>query len=187
MGKHSRVVKALFDVATTNGTVETVESDMKTLLNIAKLKNGFFKTLYRATWTKEQNVNFVGTQLVNKLKLSPETASVLSHLTANKDLEMVPRLARAYLEIVRHVRGEMFAVVVSAEPLSDSQQKAAQSVFNAIANMRAKKSVNVTYKVDPSIVGGLRIFIDEKEFLDFSIAQEVDAFEDRLESQVHSA
>ena len=72
------------------------------------------------------------------------------------------------------------------KPLSEVQQQSAQTVLNAIAAMRGKKRVTASFKVDPQLVGGLRFFLDDKEFFDFSVSQEIDAFEERLASKVGS-
>jgi len=180
MGKHNRIVHTLFEKTKSNRSVEAIEQDMNTLLNIVKLKMSFFKSLYRPELSSEENVKRVEEKLGKALELKPETIELLRHLASTKNLDAVPRVARSYLDIVRFIRGEMTATIISAEPLSNGQQQKTQTIFDAIAAMRNRKTVKVTFKVDPSIVGGLRLFLDDKEFYDFSALRDIESYEAQL-------
>lgn len=178
MGKHARIVKSLFTQAAATKNVENVERDMQLILNLVKIKIGYFKTLYKPQLSVEANVKTIREQFAGRLGFTKETTEVLVSLTEERDLDLMPRIARGFLETARHVRGEMSAMVISAETLSEQQKKQTQSVFDAIAAMRHKKSVTLSFHVDPALVGGFRFFIDDKEYVDFSLKRDIDLYND---------
>ena len=85
------------------------------------------------------------------------------------------RIAREYGKLVDESLGLSVGTVVSAIPLSDEQ-------LNSFAEKTGKllrKNIKLSNKVDPSILGGVKIFIEGK-VIDASIRKQLQDLEGRI-------
>lgn len=85
------------------------------------------------------------------LKLDGLTANFLGVLAQNNRLSHLPAMLRAFKTLLAEHRGEMQAEVTSAFPLSDAQ---IDDIRKQLKD-RAGRSIQITAKVDPSLLGGL--------------------------------
>ena len=74
-------------------------------------------------------------------------------------------------------RGQVEATIISAEPLTKAQVEAVEKAMTA--QMGAGKTVMLTTKVDPAILGGLQIFAGS-EFLDCSLRSRIERLKSEL-------
>ena len=68
-------------------------------------------------------------------------------------------------------RGEVEAVIISAEPLTKAQADAVSTAMKS--QVEKGKKVIISTKVDPSIGGGLQVQIGD-QFLDLSVTSRID-------------
>ena len=100
-------------------------------------------------------------------------------MSANGRIADAAKVANAYVELMESARGNVTATVISAEPL---KKKEAKDVENAVMSMIGKgKKVDLTFKEDANILGGLQIVIGDK-VMDLSIAARVTELNMALES-----
>ncbi|CAE7781572.1 unnamed protein product, partial [Symbiodinium microadriaticum] len=120
----------------------------------------------------------VGSVLGDK-KLSNVTTNLLLTMSANGRIADAAKVANAYAELMDTARGNVTATVISAEPL---KKKEAKDVESAVMSMIGKgKKVDLTFKEDANILGGLQIVIGDK-VMDLSIAARVTELNMALES-----
>ena len=98
------------------------------------------------------------------LKLDDLTTNTLGVLAANRRLDQIPALIRAFTTLASGHRGEITAEVTSAHPLDDSQIEA----LKAQLKKRVGSDVSVSTAVDSSILGGLVVKIGS-QMIDNSI------------------
>jgi F-type H+-transporting ATPase subunit delta len=81
----------------------------------------------------------------------------LVYLAVAKDREnyLVPALT-AYIEMVNQYKRHTTAQVITASPLTESQQNALRASLSAKLN----KHVDIEIKLDPSLIGGFTIYVD---------------------------
>lgn len=89
------------------------------------------------------------------------------------------KVAAAYHELIQAYRGAVNVTVISAEALKKEQVKTIQAAI--LKTVGEGKTVEVKLQVEPSILGGLQILIDDR-FLDLSVATRVNALTKTLES-----
>ena len=107
--------------------------------------------------------------------VSPDVGRAVQLLAEHDRLDLVPDLAEAFNERLREVDQIIPAEIVSAVPLDDGQRASLQS---AIAKASGK-TVSLTARVDPAIVGGLIARVGSVVF-DGSVASQLDKLRQKL-------
>ena len=110
---------------------------------------------------------------------SEVTRNLMATVSANGRVADTHKIITAYGELMSASKGEVEAVVISAEPLDKATlAKASKAVTGMLA---AGQTASVTSEVDPSIMGGLQVKIGDK-FMDLSVSSRVIDVEKTLNS-----
>ena len=158
-----RYASALFDLASEQGKVAAVESDLDSL-GAAISGSEDLAALIRNPQVSREAAAGTMDGIAKLLKLSPMTRNFLGVLAANRRLAALPEMVRAFASIAAATRGEVTAEVTSAHPLSATQLKALETKLKA----REGKEVKVKASVDPALLGGLVVRIGSQQ-IDSSI------------------
>ena len=158
-----RYASALFDLASENGTVTAVESDLDTL-DRALGESPELAALTTNPKVGRQDAMKTFAALADAMKLSPLTANFLGVLAQNRRLGQLPNVIRAFRTIAAAQRGELTAQVTSAHPLTDSQVETLRAKLTA----REGRTVKLTTRTDPDLLGGLVVTLGSKR-IDASI------------------
>ncbi|BDI61593.1 F0F1 ATP synthase subunit delta [Qipengyuania nanhaisediminis] len=158
-----RYASALFDLASENGTVTAVESDL------AKLGDALRESEeLRAATTNPQlsraDQSRAISAVAEHLGLSELTASFLGVLAGNRRLAKLDGIIAAFKAIAAAQRGEVSAKVTSAHPLTDAQLDELKAKLTA----REGRTVMLSHDVDPDLLGGLVVTIGSQR-IDASI------------------
>jgi F-type H+-transporting ATPase subunit delta len=152
-----RYASALFDLASENGTVTAVESDLE------KLETALAESDALAQLTTNPKVSrgAAGQALAgvsDVLGLAELTRNFIGVLAHNRRLAQLPKVIRSFRAIAAAQRGEVTAQVSSAHALSDSQLEQIRSRLTA----REGRTVKLSTTVDPELLGGLVVTIGSK-------------------------
>ena len=152
-----RYASALFDLASESGTVTAVESDLD------KIEAGLSESSELALLPTSPKVS---RDAANKalwgvsaiMGLSELTQNFLGTLAQNRRLSKLPAIIRSFRAIAAAQRGEVSAEVASAHALTDTQLDQLKAKLTA----REGRTVKLTTKVDPDLLGGLVVTIGSK-------------------------
>ena len=108
--------------------------------------------------------------------IDPLALNLARLLVTNGRTALAPQVAEAFQELVDEARGVAHALVTSAVPLSPSEQEAVASKLGEITGKR----VDITTKVDESIIGGLVARIGDR-LIDGSIRSKLQALKRQLQ------
>lgn len=158
-----RYASALYDLASEQGTVTAVESDLDTL-GQAIGASADLAALIRNPRVSRDAANGIMVELGKMFGLSPLTQNFLGVLAANRRLGRLPEIVRAFAAIAAAQRGELAAEVTSAHPLTEKQLAELAAKLKA----REGKEVKLKASVDPALLGGLVVRIGSKQ-IDSSI------------------
>ncbi len=152
-----RYASALFDLASENGTVTAVESDLD------KLEAGLSESPELAALTTNPKVGRTAAEkalwsVSAIMGLSELTQNFLGVLAQNRRLAQLPKIIRAFRAIAAAQRGEVTAEVTSAHPLTDAQLDQLKSKLT----QREGRTVILSTKVDPELLGGLVVTMGSK-------------------------
>lgn len=158
-----RYASALFDLASENGTVTAVESDLETLSK-ALAESPEFASLTTNPKVSRADAEKALAALARAMKLSPLTANFLGVLASNRRLRELGNVIRAFRSIAAAQRGEVTAEVASAHPLTDAQVETLRQKLTS----REGRTVKLTTRTDPDLLGGLVVTLGSKR-IDASI------------------
>jgi F-type H+-transporting ATPase subunit delta len=152
-----RYASALFELASEAGTVTAVESDLDSL-GRALAESADLRAL---TTNPEIGRGAQGAAIdgvAGVLGISELTKRFLGVLAQNRRLAQLPKVVQAFRAIAAAQRGEVTAEATSAHALTDAQIEQLKQKLTA----REGRTVKLTTKVDPDLLGGLVVTIGSK-------------------------
>ncbi|HKT84958.1 MAG TPA: F0F1 ATP synthase subunit delta [Novosphingobium sp.] len=158
-----RYASALFDLASENGTVSAVETDLDKVAQAIR-ESAEFAALIRNPQVSREAAGNALEAIAGVLGLSDLTKNFLGVLAANRRLSALPEITRAFAAIAAAQRGEATAEVTSAHALTDDQVEQLRQKLE----VREGRKVKVKTSVDPDLLGGLVVTIGSKR-IDSSI------------------
>ncbi len=158
-----RYATALFDLAREQKAIEKVEQSLASLTD-ALAQSDEFKALTVNPLLSRDDAGKAVAAAAKVMRLDSLTTNFLGVLAQNRRLGEIGNVARAFKALAANERGEVAAEVVSAHPLDAAQALALKSRLRT----RVGRDVNVSYSVDPAILGGLVVKIGS-QMIDSSI------------------
>lgn len=158
-----RYASALFELASENGTVSTVESDLETLDAALAESDDLRAATTNPQLSRGAQADAVA-GVAKYLELSELTANFLGVLAGNRRLSKLSDMIAAFKIIAAAQRGEVTAKVTSAHPLTDEQLASLKTKLTA----REGRTVMLVADVDPDLLGGLVVTIGSQR-IDASI------------------
>lgn len=168
----SRYAKALLDLAIDNNQVDLVLDDMKYLAAVANESRDFQMLIQSPIVSSEKKISIFG-QLFGHFQ---ETTSKFIELIAKKGREvLLGEIAASYEEQVNQYKGIKPVTIVSAVALDEAtKNKIVAKIQGTVSG-----TLQVTEKIDPSIIGGFIVRMDDKQ-IDASVANQLDNLKQRL-------
>jgi F-type H+-transporting ATPase subunit delta len=154
-----RYAQALYDLAEQAGVVQAVEADLTGLEQLRRDTPDFQRLLASPAFGHEDKAKGV-MAIADAAHVSPLTRKFLGLLGANARVTALPAIASAYRRIAAAKRGTVAAEVTTAVALTDAQR---DGVAAALRQSLGKDPEIVT-KVDPAILGGLRVKVGSRLF-----------------------
>lgn len=158
-----RYASALFDLASENGSVTAVETDLETLGSALRESADLAAATTNPQLSRGEQGAAVAA-IAKHLKLSDLTTRFLGVLAGNRRLAKLPQMIAAFKAIAAAQRGEVAANVTSAHPLTDEQLATLKTKLTA----RVGRTVMLSADTDPDLLGGLVVTIGS-ERIDASI------------------
>lgn len=164
-----RYAQALFDLATETNALEAVRADFKSL-RAAHAESADLRRLLTSPVIAAEDQGRGLTAIADKAKFSGVTRNFLGLLAQNGRARDLPAVIGAFEALYARKMGLVAAEVVSAQPLSSAQMKSVQSALRAALG----KDPELTARVDPTILGGLKVKVGSKLF-DASLKSQLDS------------
>jgi len=152
-----RYASALFDLASENGTVTSVESDLDKLDAALAESAELSGMIGNPEISRKAKGAAIG-GVADLLGLSDLTRKFLGVLAANRRLSALPGMIKAFRLIAAAQRGEVTAKITSAHALTDEQLTQLRDKLSASEG----RTVKLSSKVDPELLGGLVVTIGSK-------------------------
>ena len=164
-----RYAKALFELASETGVLRAVEADMKSLASAlsdsADLKRLLNSPAFSAA-DKAKGLKAIGV----KARLDTITTKFLGLMAANGRSADLRSIMNAFQTLAAKARGAVTAEVVSAAPLTADQAKGIAAALRTALG----KDPEVTTRVDPALLGGLKVRVGSRLF-DASLKSKLDS------------
>jgi len=174
----TRYARALLDVLLKESTAEQGAQDLAQvaalLQQFPELPRAFTNPAIPAARKRA-----LVAELLPKLSLSAPVAKTLLMLAERDRLVLLPDLIAVFQERLEELQQIVRAEVTTAEPIAPDRLSALQQRLAGATG----RTVKVTTKVDPSIIGGMKAQIGGTVY-DGSIATQLETFKQKLESAV---
>ena len=143
---------ALYELSKENSDLDNIESNMKSLNNLLNESLDFKEMILSPTISKEdkQNVIFA---IADKNNFSQIFKNFLGFIASKNRLFFLSQIITSFINLVSDSKGELKAKLISSKQLSIEEQKKIQIELS----QDFKSSLNIEYKHDPDLVGGLII------------------------------
>lgn len=167
-GVGERYAVALFELAEQANQVEAVEADLRQLRGLIADSRDLHRLLNAPGFTADDQARGLNA-VAERAGFSPLTRKLLGLIAANRRASAVGAVADAYIRLAREKRGVIGAEVTTAVALTPAQ---ADGVRNALRQALGKDP-EITTRVDPRILGGLRVKVGSRLF-DASVKSRLD-------------
>ena len=155
----ARYAQALYDLAEQGGVVAQVEADLSGMSQLRAESPDFRRLLESPTLGREDKARGLSA-IADAAGVSGLTRKFLGLLGANGRVAALPSVAAAFRRIAADRRGATAAEVVTAVALTPAQRDGiAAALRQAIG-----RDPEITTRVDPSLLGGLRVKVGSRLF-----------------------
>lgn len=179
-GVHGTYATALFQSAGSAGNLDKVEADLKNFVGHIDSNDAFRAFLTNPTIPRVSKKADIDAILA-KGKFTPTTKAFFGTLAENGRLAETAKINEKFVELMNAHRGEVAAVVTSAEALSKSQLKTLEKSCASFLNKG--ESIKLEARVDPDILGGLTLQVGDR-FMDLSISNKINKMHNMLSESV---
>ena len=152
-----RYAQALFDLAQERDRVAAVEADLTALDTVRGESAELRRLLASPAFGAEDKARGLAA-VADKGQFDDVTRRFLQLIARNRRAGDLPDVVRAFRRLSAQHRGVAAAEVTSAVPLSDSQRDAVAAALRGSLG----KAPEITTRVDPSILGGLRVRVGSR-------------------------
>ena len=154
-----RYAHALYELADQGGVVAAVEADLGGLEQLRAETPDFRRLLASPAFGHEDRAKGL-LAIADAAGVTALTRKFLGLLGANARTTALPAVASAFKRIAVEKRGTVAAEVTTAVPLTDAQR----SGVAAALRQSLGKDPEIVTKVDPAILGGLRVKVGSRLF-----------------------
>lgn len=152
-----RYAAALFDLANEQGSLATIEKDLKAFRALMDESGDLRRMVLSPVISADDQVKALAA-LLERVGVSDLTANFLRLVARNRRLFAVAPMIQAFQTLCARQRGEVAADVTTAHPLNEGQLQALSDQLRIALG----KDVTITAKVDPAILGGLVVKVGSR-------------------------
>lgn len=153
-----RYARAAFAAAQRVGAVHAVEEDLSALAELYGQPGAFRDFLLTPKVGREAKIRTLSSRFAGQLH--PIALGLLSLMLRKGRQAELPLVAESFRELRRESERVVFAQVSSAEELDD---QARQELVRSLER-RVGKRIEPSFAVDPALLGGVRVAIDNTVF-----------------------
>ena len=164
-----RYAQALFDLATDEKSVATVEADLKSLKKM-RTESKDFRTLLASPAFSAGDKAKALSALAAKGKFNGTTKNFLGLLAANGRVAILPEVIAGFEALSAKRRGVVSAHVTTAIALTAAQAKGVSAALRTALG----QDPEIETRVDPSILGGIKVRVGSRLF-DASLRSKLDS------------
>ena len=169
--------QALYDLAKAEGLSDPILQQLEVLREAFDQEPDFLRLLAAPNLSKEQRCQILDDSF--REKVHPYVLNFLKILTEKGYSRQFPNCSEAYREYYNLDHGILPVEAITALPLTPEQSRKLSEKLSAITG----KTVVLQNRVEPGILGGVRLDYDGKR-LDDTVAHRLDAIRGMLSSTV---
>jgi F-type H+-transporting ATPase subunit delta len=158
-GLATRYATALFELARDAGALDTVAADLASLARMIQ-DSAELRRLVRSPVIARREQGKALDAIMERAGLSGLTRRFIGVVAANRRLFSLESIITAFGQLLAKSRGELTAIVSTAQPMTDAQRAALDASLRRAVGVK----VAVETKVDPTLLGGMVVRIGSRMF-----------------------
>ena len=170
----SRYALALYELAEENSKLPDVEKNINELLMVYST-NEELKNFIKNTTQSQSSQLLVLDKISSTMNLSKTVKNFLSILITKRRIFFLNTIFKHFLLLVSKKRGELKASLISSKSLNNDEL----NNLNAEISKVLGTVINLDYKVDESLIGGLKIQVGSL-MIDTSIKNKLKKYEQTM-------
>ena len=174
-GMAGRYASALFDLARDQKAIDSVAADLKTFDLLVAGSPDLQRLVRSPAFSAEEQTRALAAVL-DKAGVKGLAANFLKLVATKRRLFAVRDMIAGYGQLVDAAKGVKRAEVTVAEPLADAHLAALK---DALRQVSGGQSVELSVKVDPSIIGGLVVRLGSR-MVDGSLRTKLNSIRNRM-------
>ncbi|MHB8918108.1 MAG: F0F1 ATP synthase subunit delta [Desulfocucumaceae bacterium] len=152
----ARYAEALYEIAKREKAVDTIEQELQAVDAIIRENRDLQKILYHPRVTPEDKKSLLSDLLSGKI--SAVTLEFLKLLVERQREQFLSDIVSYYTNLANKARNVAEAGVSSAVDLTAEEKQLLADLLNKLTG----KKVETSYKVDPSLIGGIVVRIGDR-------------------------
>ena len=169
--------EALYSLACEEGLSETILQQLKVLDSCFAQEPDFIRLLGTPNLPKTDRCQILDDSFRGKVE--PYVLNFLKILTEKGYMRQFPDCVSAYRELYNKDNGILPVTAVTAVALTESQTQKLTAKLQSITG----KKIELTNKLDPQVLGGMRLYYDGKR-VDDTVSHRLDAVRAMLQNTV---
>ena len=174
-GMAGRYASALFSLAQEQKATDAVAADLDKLGRLIDESADLDRLVKSPVFSAEEQTRAIGAVL-DKAGISGVVGNFVRLVASKRRLFALGDMIRGYRTLNDQAKGVARAEITVAEPLGDSQRAAIEDALKSITGGR---SVGMSVKVDPAIIGGLVVKLGSRMY-DGSLKTKLNAIRTRM-------
>ncbi|HKX11827.1 MAG TPA: ATP synthase F1 subunit delta [bacterium] len=172
-----RYASALLQVAQEQGKVAAFDGELQSLAQTFR-QDSSLPTVLNSPVVPPSKKKAIVDALLPKLGIGSNLRNLVHILIDNERVSEIPLIALIYRDLADELEGRVRVQVTSAAPLGDNESK-----LQAILEKTLKQEVLLVSKVDPEVLGGMVVRVQDRVF-DASLKGELERWKEALSSEV---
>ena len=152
-----RYASPLFDLAREQNAIDAVSANLDRFEAMLRDSPELTRLVRNPVFTAEEQTRAISAVL-DRAEMRGLPANFIRLVASKRRLFLLPDMIRAFRELVAQAKGIVRAQVTLAEQPSDRVMEDIKSALREVA----KADVNVSVKIDPSLIGGLVVKIGSR-------------------------
>lgn len=169
----SRYAKALLDLAIEQNKLEVVSNDMQSLVAVGNESKDFLVFLSSPVIKVDKKIEVFSALFASFDQL---TISFVNLIIKNRRENILPAIADSFVKLEKEHKGIVPVQVISSIPLNEETKT---TILGKISSLVAGRKVELTEEVDPSLLGGFIVRLDDKQ-IDASVSNQFNNLKQRL-------
>ena len=157
-GMAGRYATALFELAQEAKSIDAVKADLGRFTGLLEGSEDLVRLVRSPVFTAEEQTKAVEAILA-KAKIGGLAGKFISTVASNRRLFAIGQMIAGFNALVARAKGETRAEVTVAEKLD---AKHLDTIKEAILASTKQKNVELDVKIDPAILGGLKVKIGSR-------------------------
>jgi len=150
----SRYALALYELAKENSELEVVEKNVSDILEIYNTSEELKSFIKNPTQSQLSQLEIIN-KIFSQMYLTKITTNFLGVLINKRRIFFINKIFLSFLSLTSKKRGELRASLTSSKKLTEDELENLKQTLS----QTMKSSIVLDYKIDESLIGGLRMQI----------------------------